>query len=98
MTGKGFGCVGVVERGRLDWHRHRWRSAPRDGAWSARPAGSCGDDGQPAAPSGRTHLAGDALWTMNEGQRRITSLFVVDGMGVPLGIVHVHDLLRAGVV
>ena len=42
-------------------------------------------------------LAAEALRAMNEGQRRITSLFVVDAAGAPLGIVHVHDLLRAGV-
>jgi arabinose-5-phosphate isomerase len=32
---------------------------------------------------------------MNE--KRITSLFVVDG-GKPVGILHLHDLLRAGVL
>lgn len=40
-------------------------------------------------------LAADLLGTMNE--RRITSLFVVDG-AQPVGILHLHDLLRAGVV
>ncbi len=42
-------------------------------------------------------LAADALRAMNEGDRRITSLFVVDALGAPVGILHVHDLLRAGV-
>jgi arabinose-5-phosphate isomerase len=37
------------------------------------------------------------LHEMNAGPRRVTSLFVVDGGGRPVGIVHVHDLLRAGV-
>jgi arabinose-5-phosphate isomerase len=33
---------------------------------------------------------------MNMGARRITTLFVVEN-GKPVGIVHMHDLLRAGV-
>lgn len=39
-------------------------------------------------------LAAEALYIMN--QRKITALFVVEG-GRPVGIVHLHDLLRAGV-
>jgi arabinose-5-phosphate isomerase len=42
-------------------------------------------------------LAADALREMNDGGRRITSLFVVDATAAPLGILHIHDLLRAGV-
>ena len=38
-------------------------------------------------------LAADLLGLMNE--RRITSLFVVEA-GRPVGILHLHDLLRAG--
>ena len=30
--------------------------------------------------------------------RRITSLFVVGDDGTPLGLVHIHDFLRAGLV
>ena len=30
-------------------------------------------------------------------QRSITALFVVDEGGAPVGILHIHDLLRAGV-
>ena len=41
-------------------------------------------------------LAAEALNVMN--QRKITSLFVLDGAGVPQGILHVHDCLRAGVM
>jgi arabinose-5-phosphate isomerase len=41
-----------------------------------------------------TTLASAALEVINAS--RITALFVVDG-GKPVGIVHVHDLLRAGV-
>lgn len=42
-------------------------------------------------------LAGEALRTMNMSERPITSLFVVDTAERPLGILHIHDLLRAGV-
>jgi arabinose-5-phosphate isomerase len=38
-------------------------------------------------------LAADLLAMMNE--KRITSLFVVED-GRPVGILHLHDLLRAG--
>jgi arabinose-5-phosphate isomerase len=37
-------------------------------------------------------LAGAALGLMNE--RKITVLFVVDDAGRPVGIVHMHDLVR----
>ncbi|PVM84380.1 KpsF/GutQ family sugar-phosphate isomerase [Caulobacter endophyticus] len=40
-------------------------------------------------------LAAEALKVMNE--RRITVLFVVES-GKPVGVLHVHDLLRAGVI
>jgi arabinose-5-phosphate isomerase len=40
-------------------------------------------------------LAAEALKLMNDS--RITVLFVVDD-GKPVGILHVHDLLRAGVI
>jgi len=42
-------------------------------------------------------LAAEALHEMTEGPTPITSLFVVDAAGAPLGILHIHDLLRAGV-
>ena len=37
----------------------------------------------------------EALRVMNTG--KITSLFVVDEADRPVGILHIHDLLRAGV-
>ncbi|QXM24382.1 KpsF/GutQ family sugar-phosphate isomerase [Elioraea tepida] len=43
---------------------------------------------------GAEALAAEALREMN--QRRITALFVTEA-GRPVGIIHVHDLLRAGV-
>jgi arabinose-5-phosphate isomerase len=42
-------------------------------------------------------LAVEALHAMNARARPITSLFVVDPDNRPLGILHIHDLLRAGV-
>ena len=42
-------------------------------------------------------LAADALRAMNDGPHPITALFVVDANRVPVGILHIHDLLRAGV-
>ncbi|MGP0059844.1 MAG: SIS domain-containing protein [Beijerinckiaceae bacterium] len=41
-------------------------------------------------------LAGEALQILNS--RKITALFVVDEYGQPCGLVHMHDLLRLGVV
>ena len=42
-------------------------------------------------------LAAEAVRSMNAHDRPITSLFVVDRDRV-VGIVHIHDCLRAGVV
>jgi arabinose-5-phosphate isomerase len=41
-------------------------------------------------------LAAQALAAMNS-PRPITALFVVDMLGAPIGVLHLHDLLRAGV-
>jgi len=96
MTTRRFGCVGVVDGdGRLagivtdgDLRRNM---APdllerRTGAvMTARPQ-----------TIRSTALASEALGLMNA--RQITSLFVVrEGTAEPVGIVHIHDLLRAGV-
>jgi arabinose-5-phosphate isomerase len=42
-------------------------------------------------------LAAEALHAMNAHQRPVTALFVVDTDGKVAGILHIHDLLRAGV-
>jgi arabinose-5-phosphate isomerase len=42
-------------------------------------------------------LASEALALMSDPPPAVTVLFVVDG-GAPVGILHVHDLLRAGVM
>ena len=96
MTGKGFGCVGVTEGGRLvgivtDGDLRRAMGP----ALLDRQVGSVMTrDPRTIRPEA---LAAEALRAMNEGDRRITSLFVVDASGAPVGILHVHDLLRAGV-
>jgi arabinose-5-phosphate isomerase len=46
---------------------------------------------------GADALAAEALHLMNGPERPITALFVVDSAGTPLGVLHVHDLLRSGV-
>lgn len=42
-------------------------------------------------------LAADALREMTDRERPITVLFVVDAERRPVGILHIHDLLRGGV-
>ncbi len=94
MTEKRFGCVGVTGAdGRLDGlitdgdlRRHL------DGLFD-HTAGEVMTRG-PKTVSPQT-LAGEALKLLNDS--RITVLFVVDH-GKPVGILHVHDVLRAGVL
>lgn len=94
MSEKRFGCVGVVDgEGRLaglitdgDLRRHM------DGLMT-HTAGEVMTPG-PKAVTPDT-LAAEALKLMNDS--RITVLFVVNE-GRPVGVVHVHDLLRAGVI
>jgi arabinose-5-phosphate isomerase len=95
ITRKGFGVAGVTgPDGRLtgiitdgDLRRHM------AGLLSCRAA-------EVMTPGPRTidpgALAGKALAVMND--RKITCLFAVGGDGRPEGILHIHDLLRAGVV
>ncbi|MDX2289943.1 MAG: KpsF/GutQ family sugar-phosphate isomerase [Hyphomicrobiaceae bacterium] len=95
MTTKAFGCLGIVDaKGRLvgvvtdgDLRRHMG-----DGLLKAKTS-----DVMTRSPKvvGPGTLASAALEVMNGS--RITALFVVD-RGRPIGIVHVHDMLRAGVV
>lgn len=42
-------------------------------------------------------LAADALRIMNERVHPVTCLFIIDEARQPIGIVHIHDLLRAGI-
>lgn len=94
MTEKSFGCLGVVDReGRLvgvltdgDLRRHMGAgllSATAGEVMTRNPKSI-----------GPLTLASAALEVINAS--RITALFVVEE-GRPVGIIHVHDLLRAGV-
>lgn len=97
MTGKGFGCLGAIgPDGRL-------AGILTDG--DLRRAMGPGLLDRSVADVMTAHprtisagaLAGEALRAMNTPPRPVTSLFVLDLDGRPEGIVHVHDLLRAGV-
>jgi len=96
MTEGSFGCVGVVDaKGVMvgivtDGDLRRKMSAEllsRDVA-----------DVMTAAPRtiGKDALAAEALSLMTMKTPKITGLFVVED-GRPVGILHIHDLLRAGV-
>jgi arabinose-5-phosphate isomerase len=94
MTQKSLGCLGVIDaKGKLvgvitdgDLRRHMGTdllSARTGDIMTRRPKSVA-----------RDVLASAALELINAS--RITALFVVE-RGKPIGIVHVHDLLRAGV-
>lgn len=93
MSATGFGCVGIVQNQKLagiitdgDLRRHM-----SDHLLSARAD-------QIMTPNPKTTrsnvLAAEALAQM----KNITTLFVVNESAAPVGILHIHDLLRAGVV
>jgi len=97
MTGKGFGLVGVTnDAGALI-------GIVTDGDLRR----SMGPDlldrtvAEIMTPSplsiGPEALVGEALRIMTERKRPITALFVLDPEQRPLGLIHMHDLLRAGV-
>ena len=94
MTAKGFGCVGVVDaKGSLagiitdgDLRRHM-----QNGLVEKRVEEVMTPRPKTIAPG---QLASEALEILNAS--KITALMVEDG-GKPVGIVHFHDLLRAGV-
>jgi arabinose-5-phosphate isomerase len=93
MTAKGFGCVGVTDaRGLLigiitdgDLRRHM-----RDNLLDARV-----EDVMTRAPKTvrPDQLLSETLDILNV--MKVTALFAVEG-GKPVGVIHVHDLLRAG--
>ena len=97
MTRMRWGIVGVVDpNGRLlgaitdgDLRRHI------DGLLD-RTAGDVMTPG-PRKTAPPQMLAGEALALMSDPLPAVTVLFVVED-GKPLGILHVHDLLRAGVM
>jgi arabinose-5-phosphate isomerase len=93
MTAKGFGCVGVTDPGGLlvgiitdgDLRRHM-----HDKLLDASV-----DEVMTRAPKTvrRDQLLSETLDMLNT--MKVTALFAIEG-GKPVGIIHVHDLLRAG--
>src|SRR5436309_525972 len=94
MTAKGFGCVGITDGdGELagiitdgDLRRHMRPDllvAAVDDVMTRHPKTVSGDQ-----------LVSEALELLNSS--KITAVIVVEN-GAPVGIVHLHDLLRAGV-
>ena len=94
MTSKGFGCVGIVDgRGAVvgivtdgDLRRHMGSDLMT----------ALVDDVMTKNPKTirSTLLAGEALEVLNAS--KITALIVTEA-SKPVGIIHMHDLLRAGV-
>jgi arabinose-5-phosphate isomerase len=100
MTAKRFGCLGIVEDERLvgiitdgDLRRalQPGQAAPQSGLLSRSTAEVMTRNPRTIGPEA---LAAEALHLM---AGRITALFVVDEQQRPVGILHLHDLLRAGV-
>jgi arabinose-5-phosphate isomerase len=96
MTEKRFGCLGVTGPGGTllgiitDGDLRRAMGPDL----LTRPV----DDAMTRAPRtiGPDALAAEALHAMNARDRPVTALFVVDSDGAIAGILHIHDLLRAG--
>ena len=94
MTGKRFGCVGVVDAtGRLtgivtdgDLRRHMGPSLMTETVENLMTP-------HPLTVRPQT-LAAEALALLNETRRSV--LLVVDGRQMPIGIVHLHDLYAVG--
>ncbi|MBF9042550.1 KpsF/GutQ family sugar-phosphate isomerase [Rhodobacterales bacterium HKCCE4037] len=92
MSEKSFGIAGVVEGGTLvgvisdgDLRRNITNL-------TGRPAGQVAT--RTPRVIGPEMLAAEAMAMMSEN--KITALFVVDAERRPLGLLHLHDLLRAG--
>ena len=94
ISAKGFGCVGVIENGRLigmmtDGDTRRLLASGQtaktvDDAMTANPYTTTADT-----------LAATVLKVLND--RKHTQIFVVDESSEPIGLLHLHDILRAGV-
>ncbi|MEM9715303.1 MAG: KpsF/GutQ family sugar-phosphate isomerase [Pseudomonadota bacterium] len=94
MTSKGFGTAGVIEQNKLigiitdgDLRRHMDGLTTK----SARDVATI----DPRTVSADA-FASEALALMQEFQ--INSLFIPDDHGTPIGLIHIHDCLRAGVI
>jgi arabinose-5-phosphate isomerase len=94
MTARGFGVAGVIDgKGRLVGVISDGDLRRRMDGLMTQTAGEVANP-SPITVSPQT-LAAEALSIMN--RRKIGALFVVSDEGVPVGILHVHDCLRAGV-
>ena len=96
MTSKGFGCTGVIDAaGTLigivtdgDLRRHMANGLLEQTAGEIMTTGPRTIEG--------AELLSEALRRMTALTPKISAIFVVDGVA-PVGIVHLHDCLRAGV-
>ena len=96
MTEKRFGCLGVTgSDGRLIGilTDGELRRAMAPNLLSLQVGQIMTHDPRTIGPDA---LADEALRAMNAAERRVTTLFVVDEAHVPVGILHLHDLLRVG--
>ncbi|MCV0428121.1 MAG: KpsF/GutQ family sugar-phosphate isomerase [Roseibium sp.] len=96
MSSKGFGCVGVVDQiGQL-------AGVITDGDLRRKMSGDLTSQlvdnvmTTPARSVSTGTLAAEALRIMTSGKTKVTSLFVCDGKQRTMGLLHIHDLLRAG--
>ena len=96
MTQRSYGCLGIADRdGKLigivtDGDLRRNMSAEL----LSRPAGDVMTRSPKTIDPGA--LTSEALEMLQS--LKITSLFVIDGDGKPVGLIHIHDLLRIGIV
>jgi arabinose-5-phosphate isomerase len=97
MSAKSFGCVGVCDGAGVlvgvitdgDLRRHMG-----DALLGRTAADVMSRHPKTIAPN---RLAGEALALMTGRAPPTTSLFVVDDAGRPIGFIHMHDCVRAGV-
>ncbi|AQU88254.1 D-arabinose 5-phosphate [Komagataeibacter nataicola] len=97
MTRKAFGCMGVVDaQGRLLGliTDHDLRLALGRDLDHTLAADIMNSTPQTISPD---LLAAEALRVMNDRPRPISSIFALDEGGHVVGILHLHDLLRAGI-
>ncbi len=97
MSSKGFGCIGVrAEDGTL-------AGIVTDGDLRRNMSGNLTAQNVESVMTQfpvtvePDMLASEALRRMTVGTRKITQLFVCSSDGKPVGLLHIHDLLRAGV-
>ncbi|MBO7097816.1 MAG: KpsF/GutQ family sugar-phosphate isomerase [Alphaproteobacteria bacterium] len=97
MSAKMLGCVGIVnKKGELegiitDGDLRRWMS-PK--LIEEKVSNVMTKNPKTIRPD---VLASEAVYVMNNTGRGITNLFVTDEDAKPLGVIHIHDCLRAGV-